>query len=478
MIRAGGLLLGSELSSTVLLFLRNILVARLLSVEDFGIAATFAILWTLIETAGNFSVQKLLVQSPAGDEPRLQDTLHLLQVVRGLVSAAVMLALARPYAAFVQTPELVWAYQVLALVPLLRGFIHLDVFRVQRGMDFWPQAVMNVASPAVSLLAVGAIWLIFPDWRVMLGAIVMQHAAALALSHALARRRFGLAWEWGHVRSSVGFGGPLAINGLLMMAVMQGERMLVANQTDLVTLGWFSAAFLMAVTPARVLPNTISGMFLPGLSRDREAIGRDGGAAFRARALLLGEVSVCAGIWLMLGMAVLGPPLLVGLFGPGYAAGASVLVILGLAQGLRTARTFCTTTALAAGHTWDVTATGVLRAVGVAVALWVLWRGYGVAGLAWTGVAFELAALVLGLILVSRRQGVPVVRLAGALSVCGAALVLAAWELWAAPPSGALREVLDPGHALLAAVLLAAPLAMPRLRGLIAARLLRGGRVG
>src|SRR6056297_3280145 len=91
----GGLLLsGGSMLSAGCSFARNIIIARLISVEDFGIAATFALTMSLIEMASNLALDRLLVQAPDGDSPHMLATGHAFQVFRGVLSAIALFALA------------------------------------------------------------------------------------------------------------------------------------------------------------------------------------------------------------------------------------------------------------------------------------------------------------------------------------------------------------------------------------------------
>ncbi|MCR9130794.1 MAG: oligosaccharide flippase family protein [Alphaproteobacteria bacterium] len=459
-LKATSIMFASQTATTLILFLRNILVARLISVEDFGIAATFSILFAVIETASDMSVKKLLVQDREGEDPRFQNTLHSVQLIRGLVSTALMLAIATPYAAFVKTPDLVWAYQMMAVIPLARSLLHLDMFRVQREMDFRPFAINIVASPVVSLLAVGAIYLVYPDYRIMLGAIITQQLTAVVLSHLLARRRFGLAWDWDYVRRTFRFGMPLLFNGMLLMVITQGERMIVANQTDLTTLGWFSAAFLLASAPGRIMGQTANALFLPKLSR-----AQDTPDAFRSTSLLALEVTVTMGIWVAVGLAIAGPALMVGLFGSGYAPGAVVLVLLGLGQAVRIARTAPNTTSMAAGRTTALLYTGILRALGILAAYGALLAGYGVIGVAVAALVSEAAALLYGLWLNARHHGLPLRRTVWPLLAFAAVIGLVCVDLAIAPPSDDPWEMPHRFQLVLLAAAALSALAMPRMLG-------------
>ena len=74
MIRSGLALAANNTLVGLLAFARNIVIARLVSVEDLGIAGTFATAMAIIEMLSYFALDRLLVQAPDGEEPVLQGT--------------------------------------------------------------------------------------------------------------------------------------------------------------------------------------------------------------------------------------------------------------------------------------------------------------------------------------------------------------------------------------------------------------------
>lgn len=456
--KAAGILFSGEILVTVVLFFRNFLVARLISVEDMGIAATFAMLFAAIEVLGNVSLHKLVVQHPDGDAPRFIGTVHAVQLLRGILAALATLALARPYADFVNTPDIVWAYQVIAVLPLARGFVNLDLHRMQRTLRFLPFAVMTTIPPLLSLLVVVAVWLVSPDWQVMLWAIVAQQLLQVVFSHILAERRFTLAWDPATVWHALRFGAPLMVSGVLFFLVVQGDRMIVANQLGPTVLGWFSITFLLVSAPTRILSRTTSALFLPTLS----AVQSDA-AAFRERSLLAIEMSLFTGLVALVGMALFGPALLVGMFGQNYAPGLAVLTVLAAGQAVFIARGGPNAVALATGRTSMMLQTGVIRTLALPIAWWALNQGYGVVVAALIALAFEIASFGYGMWLASRLRGIPLRRVAPALAAAAATLALVLYDRWAHPPTADLGGNL---HGLQIAILAAPVLAlaaMPRI---------------
>src|SRR5690606_34353143 len=114
-LRGGLLLTGSSVIAAACAFVRNVIVARLISLEDFGIASTFSLTMTLIEMTGNLAIDRLIVQARDGGTPGLIATGHAFRVVRGAVATVVQFAVAAPIAALFGVPEVTWAFQVIAL---------------------------------------------------------------------------------------------------------------------------------------------------------------------------------------------------------------------------------------------------------------------------------------------------------------------------------------------------------------------------
>jgi len=77
MLRTAFVILSGNAATSLLLLVRNLVIARLISVEDYGIAATFGIVMALIEMASYLGMQQQIVQSKDGEDPRFQASLCL-----------------------------------------------------------------------------------------------------------------------------------------------------------------------------------------------------------------------------------------------------------------------------------------------------------------------------------------------------------------------------------------------------------------
>jgi len=242
-LKGGLLLTGANAATALCSFLRNVIIARLISVEDFGIAATFALTVAMIEMCSNIAIDRMLVQAPDGDDENLQATAHGIQIIQGVFGGAVLFAIAAPVATVFDIPEVTWAFQLLALVPVIRGISHLDRARFQRNMSFGPVSLVEVGSQIPATLVAFPAGYFCGDYRAMLWVVLTQFVLYAFISHAVAKRRYRVAFVGPLARRALSFGGPLLLNGFLMFGIFQGDRAIVGIWFSMSEMGWFSAAF-------------------------------------------------------------------------------------------------------------------------------------------------------------------------------------------------------------------------------------------
>ena len=230
-------------------FVRNIILARLISPADFGIAAILGVTLQMVEMFSNVAGDMLLIQAKDGDQEQLQGTAQALRVGRAVVNGVVIFALAWPAARLFGVPQATWAFRCLGLLPLLRGLFHLDMSRLQRHFRFAPSVITDAgANWCATLVAIPiAFWL--RSYAAMLWALLIQAAVATALSHMLAERRYRWAWNRECWRRIVSFGWPLMINGILIFGIFEGDRLVIGSAGRLFSARLFIPLLMWVRTP-------------------------------------------------------------------------------------------------------------------------------------------------------------------------------------------------------------------------------------
>jgi O-antigen/teichoic acid export membrane protein len=402
MFRSVLLILSGNVSNALITLVRTLVIARLISVEDFGIASTFLLAMAIVEMTSALGLQQQLVQARNGNDPYLQAALQGFQALRGLTNGLILFLLAPLIARFFETPEVTWAYQMVALVPVMRGFMHFDVHRFSRQMNYVPSLMTQTLPPLGSLLLVWPLSLLFLDYRITLYAVLAQNFILLVASHAVARRPYRVTLDRQVMAGSVSFGWPLLLNGMLMFAIFNVERMIVGRELGMVQLGLFSMAFSLALSPTLVMAKSGMSFFLPQLSA-----AQHDPPAFRNLAMCAFQAHLVLGNTLVLAMALLGGPFLHLALGEKYGPAIPLLTWLAIMQGVRVIKGGSSTVAMARAHTGNAMVANVLRVALLPLAWWVAANGGDLLSVIWIGIAGEVAGFVIALWLALWRLDLP-----------------------------------------------------------------------
>lgn len=422
MLRKAALLLSGNAAASILLLARNLIVARLIPVEDYGIAATFAVTMALVEMSTQFGLQQQIVQSKDGEGERFQSALQGFQVLRGVLAGMLLFLLAQPIATFLKIPDVAWAYQVMALMPVLRSLQHFDIHRLNRSMRYGPMILTSAVPAVVSLAAVFPLAWHLNDYRVMLFALVLQEAVGAITSQIVAERRYRLVLDRAIMANSLRFGWPLLLNGALLFLVMQGDKVIVGRELGMAALGLFGMGITLTLTPTLILAKSTQTFFLPQLSA---AVNDGATAKFDGLARAAFQAGLLNGLLIVLGTFALGIPLLQLVLGDKFADLQPLLIWLAAQQGIRVFKSGPSTAAVARAVTSNALYPNVVRILGLPVAFYLVLNGGGL----WHVIVVALCAEGLGyavaLWLARRRLGVDLRPLTASLLVAAATLCVA-----------------------------------------------------
>lgn len=467
----GGLNLGaSQVVTQSCSFARNVILARFISPSNFGIAATMAMTWTLFEAMSNVAMEVLIVQAEYGNEVRFQNTAQLLRAGRGLMNATLIFLLAGPASRLFGVPEVRWAFRCLALVPLIKGFAHLDLNRFQREMRFGPAVRNDVTA---SLLATAAAWPLavkLHDYSAMLCLLIAQTAFLTIGSHLVAERSYGWSWDSSYVRQIGSFGWPLVINALLLIVIYDGDRFVIGSARrlfpqsaySLADLGIYAAAFAVAMAPAVLAGSVCQSLLLPFLSRMQDARTQ-----FERRYAVSAEGVALIAVIMTVFFIVAGPSFVVLVYGKKYAAARAVIGLLGAMWGVRTLWRAPNVAAMALGDTKTSMVSNIARTTAFPAMLLATWAGCGLPWIAACGLGGELVALAVSVWRLQRRHAIPARLCWRGLALFGTGAILAVLAVWTGLPGADWKSafVVAAGLVILLSIVMLAT--FPGLRALI-----------
>lgn len=435
MLRSLALLVFGNAGAALMSLLRNLLIARLLPIEDYGIAATFAIAVSVVEMLSTLGMQQQIVQAKNGDDPRFQAVLQGFHLVRGVLSGACLFFAAGWIAAFLNIAHVAWAFQVIALVPMVLGLTHYDIHRLKRQMRFSPEILTETVPHAIALLAVWPLFLWLPDYRLML-AVIVGHAVLKALvSHLVAKRAYHLAFDRTVVAQALQFGWPLLINNILMFFVFNGEKLIVGRELGMADLAVLAMGFTLTLTPTLVLARAAQSFFLPQLSAAREDR-----AAFDQLWVVTMQAVLAASLVFLAGVVLLGRPIVLTLLGAEYLPLVPLVIWLAILQTIRILKGGAAIVALAHAQTTNAMWANAVRLLALPVAFWSALIGADLLTIIGIGIAGELGGLTVALALVRHRLGLSLGSMTRAGLAASAVIAAAATLAW----TGQARQALWP----------------------------------
>ncbi len=405
MLRSALLILTGNAASALLTLARNLIVARMISAEHYGIAATFAIAVSVAEMMSNLGLQQQIVQARTGDDTRFQAGVQGFSVLRGLLAGVGLFLLAAPLTAFLNIEGVTWAFQAMALVPILNACVHFDIHRMTRQMHFWPLILTGTVPPLLAVVALWPLSVWFGDYRIMLYSILIQSVLAVATSHLTARRPYRVSLDTEIIKQSFSFGWPLLVNGILLFIVFQGDKLIVGRELGMATLAIFAMGYTLTLTPTLLIAKSAQNFFLPQLS-DAHRNGTAMDAPFDHLARTVIQVGLLNGVLLVLGVSLLGPPLVSFLLGEKYAALLPLLTWLAILQAFRVFKSGSSIVALARGQTSNATIANLMRVLALPVAWYALVKGGDLLTVIWIATLGEIAGFAVSLLLLQWRLNV------------------------------------------------------------------------
>jgi len=385
--RAGSWVLIGHVVTQVVRLGTNVVLARMLSPDAFGLMSVVYILMIGMALFSDIGITRSVVQSRRGTDPELLDTAWAIQVIRGLglgvtsilVGFGFLLA-ARHGLASTQTvygdPRLPWVVGAFSVVAVMQGLESIRNGLAKRDMQMKILTKINIVSQVVAAVAMMAVaWLFHSIWALVAGAVVTG-AVRCWLGHvALPGHREKFRLVPSATAELLGNGKWIFLSSMLGFAAINGDRLLLGGLIDKHDFGLYTVAFML-VNMLQVVASTLCvNVAYPAVAevfRDRP----------RDLARTLGKFQ-----WLYDGIVVFlagllmtaGPAIIHVLYDARYQGAGWIMVVLAVgAIGLRYQVTEQAYQAM--GHPQFVTLASFIRLVALGLGILVGHHFWGVVG--------------------------------------------------------------------------------------------------
>jgi len=385
----------------------NIVLARLLFPDDFGVIALAQALIYFVQRFQDFGLGTAIVQK----QGEVRDLLYTANLIRSLIAAVLVAAcffLGPLWADFYGHAGVGSVIRILAITFLLNSAVFIPRTLLRKSMAFKKLFVVESAGAVVnSATKLALAFSGFGFWAIAIGGLAGQVAATIGchLAHPFP---FRFRFRIGAAKELFRFARFLLLAGLIQFLNTNLDNMTVGKVLGLAALGYFDIAYRWGTWLTAQLGLVVRRVFLPTLSSIQADVPR-----LRAAFLRSNEVLTALAAPLFLGLAAVAPEFVSVLLGDRWAPAATALriaTICGLCRSLAeipstllvsVAKTRWS--AVTAGVTLAVTAAGIVpltwwfgiegaataiglaAAAGLGVTLFALFRETGLAFRTWAG---------------------------------------------------------------------------------------------
>lgn len=250
----------------IILLAVQIVMARLLAPEEFGMLAIMLVFVNIGNVLVQSGLNTALIQSPDATDDDFS-TVFWLSLGMSVVLYAATFFVAVPIAAFYDSPAIVWPLRGLSLVFLVNAYNATQVAKVSRELAFKKIAIATLISVFVS----GGIGIFLARNGAGLWSLVAQQLSYQVVNCiALA---FQVDWKprpvfsWQRARTMFSFGWKLLVSGLIDTGYQSLSDLVIGKQFNTTNLGYVSQGKKYPHALGSMLDGAIQPVMLSAVSR-------------------------------------------------------------------------------------------------------------------------------------------------------------------------------------------------------------------
>jgi len=294
-------------------FLPTILLARLLSPDEFGLMGMLVIFTLLAEVFLDSGFGAALIQKKDADFTD-ECSIFYFNIFVGMVIVALLFLAAPWIAAFYNQPALIAMTRWLSLDILLKSFTLIQTTLLTRQLDFKTQIKANLSATLLGGAAgVAAAYAGWGAWSLVAQTLASSAIRAVAMWRMSAWRP-ALVFSLASLKSMFTFGSNMLFSSLLATFFDNFYQVFIGKYFSAASLGYYTRANSLKRIVMDTTSDTLGRVLYPALSsvqNDVERLRR----AYRKTILL----SVFVHFPLMFGLAVVAKPLITLLFSEKWA---------------------------------------------------------------------------------------------------------------------------------------------------------------
>jgi lipopolysaccharide exporter len=381
----------SQVVTQAVRFGTNIVLARLLTPEDFGIVAIALVVTTLLDQVKDLGTGSAIIQRESVDD-KLLNTVFYLNLALGALLGLSMYLTAEPVASLLGTPQAAPVLQAFSVITVVTSLAQIHHSLLRRNLRFFEIAIVaSVSAATTAVVSVVGALLGMDYWALVLGTAVGALVGTVMV-WIYDRWRPSLMLSLASLKSIWGYSIHLFLANILFMFFTQVDKIIIGRFLGSTALGTYTLAQRTVTSPMTAVSTVVNEVTFPAFSRRQ-----NDHAALRSGIVRSSQVVALISFPAMIGLAVLADPAVQVVFGPQWYGLIPVIWLLAPIAAVQSMTVSSTQLLLARGRSdwalrWGVVYCLVLTVLEL---LGVRWGLVGVAGAYAAGILlltpFELA---------------------------------------------------------------------------------------
>jgi lipopolysaccharide exporter len=223
-----------------------LVLARILTPEDFGIVAICTLAVFLFNTLSNVGAKQYIISAKVIDEDVL-NTAWTLNIIIKLTIWLLFILFTPSIAGFLNKPELINPLRFLSLILISGCFSNPGVWLFSRDLNYKPLFKINVITKVISFITVLILALTTKSYWAMLIGVVLSYLLPSIFTHFICNHspKFKLV----NTSHQVKFSKWVVANGIIGYARGEGDSVLVAKYFSLEMIGIYSMFKNLSIMP-------------------------------------------------------------------------------------------------------------------------------------------------------------------------------------------------------------------------------------
>ena len=244
----------------------TIMLARLLTVEDFGLVATAMIFLRFIELINELGIGAAIIQKQELDEDDLNSTFWV-SLSFGLLLYGIIFIASPRLSAFFDSAALTSILRVMGLTFVVNAFKTIPYSRLSKELLFKRRSIAEFISIVFgSIGSITLAWHGFGVWSLVFGALIQTSVlTTLVFFFSPWRPRFIV--RVGKVHRILAFGIPVVGSRVLWYLYSNADFFIIAKILGAQVLGYYTMAFGLATSPVQRLSGTFNQIGFPLFSK-------------------------------------------------------------------------------------------------------------------------------------------------------------------------------------------------------------------